>query len=45
LSDVDSSGATAGTSCVPLETVTEVARDLYYVTKTLANLRKLIPPI
>jgi hypothetical protein len=43
LTDHDASDSSTATRCVPLHTLTDVARDVYYVTKTLAELRKLIP--
>lgn len=44
LSDRDETG-TNGAVCQPLSTVTEIARDIYYVTKTIANLKKILGPV
>lgn len=33
------------TACVPLDTLTDVARDLYYTAKVLEQMRKRIPKV
>jgi hypothetical protein len=44
LSDADHTDVLRGIVCAPQEQVTEVAKEIYYVTRALKKLRRITPP-